>query len=398
MKTENTEGEAPAFIGLLLAIVRLLGSLRFALAVVLLIAAACVAGTLIPQGYQVVKYLEAHPASQRNMEILDMLGLTHVFSSRWFVVLLCLLSASLLVCTYRRFLALQGAMGPKRVRVLGSLFTHVSLLLVLAGGVIRSVWGESGYIELREGQTLANYSGSQGPAALPFAVHLVRFEVELYGEQEQKDQVSGSRLIVTWPEQKKTETVAATLNKPYEWSSASGTGKCRVRITRYVADLCVDNATHEIKSRSDEPNNPAILVKVECGGQNYEQWVYARFPDFNAHDGETRPVQLRYEFAEPASRSGAIKSYKSQLQILEAGKVVRNQTIEVNIPFSYRGYTFYQSGYNPRDLQWTSLQVVRDPGVMVVYLGFALMMIGLTMVFWVAPMTETGNRRDGGVA
>ena len=380
----------------------MLGSLQFALVVVLLITVACVAGTLIPQGYQVAKYLEAHPDSQRNMELLNTLGFTHVFFSAWFVTLLCLLSVSLCVCTYRRFLALRGAVGPRRLRVLGSLFTHVSLLLVLAGGVIRAVWGETGYIEFHEGQTVASFSGSHhGPVALPFAVRLVRFEIQMYGEQEQKEQAPSSSLIVSWPAQKMTEAVPAVVNKSYEWkgaAAAAGGGTCRVVIARYVPDFFIDNTTHQIKTRSETPNNPAVLVKVSCDGQNYEQWVYARFPDFNSHDGEARPLQLRYEFAEPAGRSGAIKSYKSELQILEGEKVVRNQTIEVNAPFSYGGYTFYQSGYNPQDLKWTSLQVVRDPGVLVVYLGFTLMMVGLTMVFWVAPMAESGKRRDGVVS
>ncbi|MEI8243375.1 MAG: hypothetical protein WCI17_08930 [bacterium] len=38
---------------------------------------------------------------------------------------------------------------------------------------------------------------------------------------------------------------------------------------------------------------------------------------------------------------------------------------------------------------------MRDPGVGVVYIGFLLMMVGLTMVFGIAPMAESGKRRDG---
>ena len=170
-----------------------------------------------------------------------------------------------------------------------------------------------------------------------------------------------------------------------------------------MPDFCINNATHEVESRSDEPNNPAILVAVGYAGQSHEQWVFARFPDFTAHDGDAAhamPLQLRYEMAPPpgGGRMGAIKAYKSTLQLLADGKVVAGQTIAVNAPLSYGGYTLFQSGYNPQDLKWTSLQVVKDPGVLVVYLGFVLMMVGLTMVFWVAPMAESGKSRDGGAS
>ena len=60
----------------------------------------------------------------------------------------------------------------------------------------------------------------------------------------------------------------------------------------------------------------------------------------------------------------------------------------MNSPFSYKGYTFYQSGYNPQDLSWTSLQVVRDPGVPLVYAGFALIIGGLFIVFYVNPWLQ----------
>jgi predicted MFS family arabinose efflux permease len=51
----------------------------------------------------------------------------------------------------------------------------------------------------------------------------------------------------------------------------------------------------------------------------------------------------------------------------------------------YGGYTFYQTGYDPKDPTWTSLQVVRDPGVPLVYAGFAFLIAGLFTVFYLNP-------------
>jgi cytochrome c biogenesis protein ResB len=403
--TDKTGHLPPRTDGLPLAVFRLLGSLRFALAVVLLIAAACVAGTLIPQGYQVARFLEQHPDAQRRMAVLDALGLTHVFFSWWFVLLLCLFATSLTACTFRRFQALRGTAGAKRIRVLGSLLTHISLLLVLVGGVLRAMWGEKGYIEFREGETVVQFAGAQGPAMLPFAVHLVDFELQLYGEPDRQARQAADRLIVAWPEKGMTNAFPAVVQAKYEMTAPAGpqaADTCLVTIRRQVPDFCIDNATREVISRSQVPNNPAILVAVTHAGKSREQWVFARFPDFASHAGSgedgSDTLRLRYETAaapHPDARSGAVKDFKSTLQIIDAGKVVCEKTIEVNAPLSYGGYTFYQSGYDPNDLTSTTLQVVRDPGVAVVYVGFLLMMAGLTLVFWVAPMIESGKRKDG---
>ena len=90
--------------------------------------------------------------------------------------------------------------------------------------------------------------------------------------------------------------------------------------------------------------------------------------------------------------TGPIKSFKSTLEIVEGDTVVKSKTIEVNDPVSYKGYTLYQSGYNPNDLSYTSLQVVKDPGIPVVYAGFSLMIVGLFIVFYLNPwLNERGK-------
>ena len=90
-------------------LVGLLASLKFALTILVLIAAACVVGTLLPQGAQVAKYLAQHHDAQGRMRVFETLGLTHVFYASWFIGLLGLLSASLAVCTFRRYQARRCA-------------------------------------------------------------------------------------------------------------------------------------------------------------------------------------------------------------------------------------------------------------------------------------------------
>ena len=98
-----------------------LASVPFASVVVALITVACIAGTLLPQGSQVRQYIAAHPEREGLMELLDFVGLTHVFTSSWFVGLLLLLAASLAVCSYKRYAASTRLHGRAQGRALGSL-------------------------------------------------------------------------------------------------------------------------------------------------------------------------------------------------------------------------------------------------------------------------------------
>ena len=51
-------------------------------------------------------------------------------------------------------------------------------------------------------------------------------------------------------------------------------------------------------------------------------------------------------------------------------------TTAVNHPCSYRGYHFYQSNYDPVRGEYSVLKVVRDPWIVLVWIGIALLAIG----------------------
>ena len=110
------------------------------------------------------------------------------------------------------------------------------------------------------------------------------------------------------------------------------------------------------------------------------------------------PLKFRFMAVPPEEmgmRGGDIKAFKSTVEVIEKGVVVCTRTIAVNSPLSWGGYTFYQTSYNPDDLAWSALQVVRDPGIPIVYAGFVLMMTGLTLVFCVGPWLGDQRRRTG---
>ncbi len=383
-----------------------LASVRFALALVVVIAAACALGTLVPQGEETAAFLSRNPPAGKWLQPAAKLGLTQVFSAGWFIALLCVLSATLLACSARRLATVRRTAGSTRHRALGALLTHVSLLLILAGAVARGAWGEKGQLELREGETKTQFLGVASARPLPFGVRLASFEVETYAQTAPAHrpalQEPDPMLLVQWPARALSARVPAALNMSFRLAppgeTATAENSFRVQIQRYVPDFAFDERTREVMSRSGEPNNPAILVNVE-GPNHYhnQRWVFANHPEFShsseqghgGQAGQASPLRLIYQHGGPATPKpavvGPIKSFKSTLQVVEGGQVVRTNSVEVNRPLTHRGYTFYQSGYNPKDLSWTSLQVVRDPGVPLVYTGFGLMIAGLIVVFYLNP-------------
>jgi cytochrome c biogenesis protein ResB len=62
--------------------------------------------------------------------------------------------------------------------------------------------------------------------------------------------------------------------------------------------------------------------------------------------------------------------------------------VEINHPLRVAGYSLFQTGYDPNDLSWTSLQVVCDPGVPLVYAGLCFLIAGLFSVFYLNPWLE----------
>lgn len=373
-----------------------LTSMKFALAIVGLIALACAVGTFLPQGAEVAEYLKKNPDAEHCLGWFTRVGLTDVFFSWWFLALLAILSGNLLVCVSRRLFALRRATGLSRLRIAGTTLVHLSLLAIFLGGLIRGLFAERGFIEFREGESTTFFSTETGRIQLPFTVQLVKFAIERYPAKDDAAQpakdIYPEKLVVSWPERKLSSVLPVAPGAELAVAPKSPQGvtgeSFQIRIVRRVPDFMIDMTTREVTSRSDELRNPAILVAVSGLGGATERWLFARYPDFNmppkgASNALAIPFDMGYEVTVTPGRQAPIKSFQSTLRILKDQTLQCEKTIEVNAPLAYGGYTFYQSGYDEHDLTWTSLQVVRDPGVRVVYLGFALMTIGLLITTYV---------------
>ncbi len=93
-------------------------------------------------------------------------------------------------------------------------------------------------------------------------------------------------------------------------------------------------------------------------------------------------------------RDPVIKQIESDIVIIEKGRVVKQGTIRVNEPLTWRGIKIFQTAYG-RDKAgfWsTGFQLSKDPGEVIVWIAAVLLILGLGAAF-IVPYRAVGIRR-----
>lgn len=72
---------------------------------------------------------------------------------------------------------------------------------------------------------------------------------------------------------------------------------CEIRVLRFFPDYAKTEHGSEPVNRSDRRRNPAAEVEVSWDGQSTRRWVFAKFPEFAAKDGDSLPVHFSLDCA-----------------------------------------------------------------------------------------------------
>ena len=394
-------------------------SIKVAIVLLILLIAASILGTLIPQGRTGQEYLVRYGQLGG---LFQKLQFTRLYQSFWYIAILALFSLNIIICTLvrlspklRRSFRPKCDLDPKSVQVLkvkdrikmalapaeavqaikaelgrhhyrvrehsaekkhcllarkrvlgifGSEVVHVGLLIILAGGIISGLAGVRGSLTLSENQVLPVPQAG-------FSVRLDKFITELYTDGNVKDWKSELTIIEG---DKPVLQKSVEVNHPLSYKGfvfyQSGYGSdwenpelevwlkkksdpgyvknIRLRIgqpatvdgedltltaTRFLPDFVLDEK-NQPSTRSLEPNNPAVLIRGErAGAEVFSGWIFAKFPDF---------AQMHQ-----AKES----EFKPELK-------------DVKAP------------------QYSVLQTAKDPGVSLIWIGCALLMLGLFIAFY----------------
>ncbi|MBI5492775.1 MAG: hypothetical protein HY893_07585 [Deltaproteobacteria bacterium] len=80
----------------------------------------------------------------------------------------------------------------------------------------------------------------------------------------------------------------------------------RLKVDAFVPDYAI--ADNRIESRSNEPNNPAVLIELLEGNKSIAKgWVFKEFPEFNSYTDDRFPVKLVGPGVEKAAAPAAKK-------------------------------------------------------------------------------------------
>ena len=320
---------------------KFIGSVRVALVLFVVIIVVSFIGAVLPEKYQ-----------------------PGIYYSWWFIFILGLFCFNLLICSISRIVF-------NRKRFFSTV-THISVLVIMTGALISFLASERGNIEFEEGQSQEGFVSDKGQVLLGFKVLLEDFSLKWYSPENYK-----IRLLVV--DKNTRKSYSAIQDKEY---IVPGT-EYRFSVIKYFPDLAMDENNNPINN-SEEPNNPAILIKISSEKSSEERWLFSKHPKMSF--GKDQNIKFIFDW-EPM-----IKEFASKVKFIDADKE-KTSVIKVNHPAQYKGYSFYQSGYDKDKPGWTALEVVRDPGVPVVFAGFVFLNMGIIAIYLQRPNLK--NKREG---
>jgi cytochrome c biogenesis protein len=399
---------------------RTLASVKTGIIVLIILGVVAAAGTVILQRPMTDADQMTRAYAPSTLRWLDRTGLTDVYHTWWFALLmaalgLCILFASidrfpkawrLLAHPYRRpephFRAVlptqrtlaiddpthaiaaadkmfrKAGLRPQHVveddqtslyadknrwSVLAVYVVHASLLLILVGGIVDAFFSYKGYVTLTPGQSTSKLEQSNGVArALPFTLRCDGTGQENYPDGTPKKWWSKLVVLENGRETLRKEIVVndplVTHGIRFYQSGYGQTGE----VESLLLNATGNGETKQITLRPSQGAqlDPATTVKL------------AEFiPDFVLRDNQiyTRskdPVNpaIRLEITD------TIKQAKSEVWLFPA---MRQQS--GNAPYKFEFADMQMAAY-------TGLQVSHEPGQWLVWTGCVLMALGLVMAFY----------------
>jgi len=151
-----------------------------------------------------------------------------------------------------------------------------------------------------------------------------------------------------------------------------------------------------------------VRVRIQQNGETLEQWVPAGWQiaiptapnkTMIAYGWEVigLPIGLQLLDFEVKRNEGSDSpaGFKSTLQIVTADGQTATGSCWMNNPFSYPGawwhtwtgltYKISQASWNPENLGQSTVQILRDPGWLLKWIGSLLVVIGVFMMFYLQP-------------
>jgi cytochrome c biogenesis protein len=389
-------------------------SVRLALVLFIVLAVVSISGTIIPQNLSVSEYERLY--DPRLYSFLDLFSLTDMYHSWWFNALLGLLILNLIICSIKRFprtLKLARTISGERAgpgflrkqsvsqefvlpyqfqatrnlihRTLrrnfarprevesswGTLFLshrrayarfgvyciHLSLLIIMAGALVGSYGGFKARLNLMEGQSSGRVSARNDGTQidLPFSLRLDRFVLKLYPNGSPKEYRSD---LTIFEQGREVRKASVRVNHPLTYKGIT------FFQSSYGKTLSAPLGLRLVRKTDQKAFEMALSRdRLYDLPDNYGTIQIMNFSENLMHSGPAAGLIINPKEVRRYVR-WAFKDRPVNLP-REAG------------PFRY-DLISYELSYH------TGLQVNKDPGVWLIYIGCGLLIAGCFITFFVS--------------
>ena len=393
---------------------KLFSSVKLTIFLFLFIAATSILGTIIQQGLSMERYKALY--SPGVFSVLKFFNIFDMYHSWWFTILLLLLSINIIVCTFKQIPRIIRLISPEKKEIddtvfrssqirktfqsqkklsdieqqaeilveslvgtpvktvkndiiyflaekgkysrLGMIFVHISILLILAGGLTGTMLGFNGQMNIVEGEksNTVTLFGGKGTEKLGFDVRCDNFTVEFYKTGMPKEYKTDLTIL---DNKKKVVSGTMRVNHPFTYK---GLKFCQATYgIAGVSDLLV--GVRNNKTGKETALKLDVMKKVPLPDSN-ASFAIARFvTDHNGMGPAVLGVLL-----EPGRAQHDI------FWIFQNGRNINQQ--------QKGGFTFTLNDFSK--LYYTGIQVSKDPGVPLVWTGFSLIIIGFMLSLFFA--------------
>jgi cytochrome c biogenesis protein len=390
-------------------------SLKLTISLLILLAILSIIGTVIIQNATRPEYIQRYGIGL--YEVLNFFNLFDMYHSWWFSAILLLLVINLITCSIHRlpgiFSQISRGSGEledrmikaipyvERIQIpnptkreentqsalkkwfknagrietekvitlfsekgrysrLGVPITHLSILIILIGGIIGSFYGFRGHVEILEGETVNQIflrtRDEEKPKPIDFSVRCDDFNITYYDLPGRKEKhVKEYTSIITILENGK-EVLKQTVqvNHPLHYKG----------LAFYQSNY---GAIHD------------VALGIQWKGRKEKA-------SFKAMEGTTVPVPNTNIFIRLLKYEHQVHNFGEGVQVVlfKPNQEPRPFWLLKNFPQfdQQRGDEFVLSIDGVTEKEYTGLSVTKDPGVWVVWTGCGLMIIGLIVSFF----------------
>ena len=395
-------------------------SLKLTLFLLISLALSSIIGTVLPQGQLPPEYLAQ--ISPVKLQIYTKLGFFDMYHSWWFIALLYIFSLNLTSCSIKRlphvikfitepalllaenlrtsfslkkeisFAAPAEVASKKVAELIGKEFAapviteqngeyhifaqknawsrlgvyvvHLSILVIFVGAIIGSLFGYKGYVTIVEGSSVSSVETRSGQhIPLGFDLRCDQFSVSFYDSGAPKEFKSILTVLENGQPLKDYTNVRVIVNDPLTYKG----------ITFYQSSYgqASEGGEHNFTVTKSNEGAPENFALRDGGSVTFKDGT-----TFKLLEATPEVRQFMPEFSGPAARVEVTPKGKSPQTFI----VLKNHP-EIN---AQRGDDFIFNYLGSNAKMYTGLQVSKDPGVWVVWLGCTLMVIGIFIAFFMS--------------